>query len=330
VRVAAALAADPKREVDSFAALSVSEWMAAARRQFHDRHGRLPAAWFEQKQRPPIARLHAALVRAYDAREWWRADVWEPRRDPRIPVREHEPRGSIRVCFAGVPQAWLREALKWYLAACLERGLLTWSSLSSYRTYLGYFSEFLVSAGIEHPRLAGERELRGVALTYLAHLRARRGRGDRPLSLSSVSHSQSTVSGFYEFMADHRTEAAKALGEPRWLELSDAHARFWRAGDFARRDRRSGSSEHSDPSDYIDSEALSRIVSHLDIVALARDQTKTVVVEGEPRAIAGRGDPQAMRAFLLSVLTGRRINEILLMDPEPLIPLPGLTADAEQ
>ena len=54
-----------------------------------------------------------------------------------------------------------------------------------------------------------------------------------------------------------------------------------------------------------------------------------MVVEGEPREIAGRGDPQAMRAFLLSVLTGRRINEILLMDPEPLIALPGLTADAE-
>ena len=36
-----------------------------------------------------------------------------------------------------------------------------------------------------------------------------------------------------------------------------------------------------------------------------------------------------MRAFLLEVLTGRRINEILLIDPEPLIPLPGIDADAE-
>jgi integrase len=67
----------------------------------------------------------------------------------------------------------------------------------------------------------------------------------------------------------------------------------------------------------------------LDILALARDQTKTVVVDGERREISGRGDPQAMRAFLLEVLTGRRINEILLIDPEPLIPLPGIDQGAE-
>ena len=139
-----------------------------------------------------------------------------------------------------------------------------------------------------------------------------------------VGLGQTAIAGFYEFMADYRTEAVKALGEPRWLELSDAHARLWRAGELVRRDRHSGS-EHGDPSDYIEPEALSRIVSHLDIVVLARDQTKTVVVDGEQREIAGRGDPQAMRAFLLAVLTGRRINEILLMDPEPLIPLPGLS-----
>jgi integrase len=74
---------------------------------------------------------------------------------------------------------------------------------------------------------------------------------------------------------------------------------------------------------------LARIVSHLNILALGRDQTKTVVVDGERREVSGRGDPQAMRAFLLEVLTGRRINEILLMDPEPLIPLPGLDAQSD-
>jgi hypothetical protein len=95
------------------------------------------------------------------------------------------------------------------------------------------------------------------------------------------------------------------------------------SGRVRRRDRRTGAT------DYIDPEALGRIVSHLDILALPRDQAKTVVVDGEQREISGRGDPQAMRAFLLEVLTGRRINEILLIDPEPLIPLPGLNAEAE-
>ena len=108
VKLAAAIAADPKRGVSSFAALSVSEWMAAARRQFHDRNGRLPGTRFEHSHRPPIARLHAALVRAYAIGEWWRADAWEPRYDPRIPVREHEARGNTRLDFASVPQVWLR------------------------------------------------------------------------------------------------------------------------------------------------------------------------------------------------------------------------------
>ena len=327
VRVAVTLAADPARGVCSFAGLAVEEWIVAGRRQFYDRHGRLPGAWFEHNHRAAIARLCVAVERACGAGEWWRADVWEPRRDPRIPVREHEALGNARLRFAEISQPWLREAIKWFFACALEQGVLAWSSLPGYRTYLGsYFSQFLLEAGIDDPRLASsEAELRAVALSFLSCLRERRGRrGGRPLSGTSVGLSQSAVQGFYLFMADHRHEAAKALGEPRWAELSDAHARLWRVGEFVRRDRGTG------PADYIDPEALARIVSHLDILALGRDQTKTVVVDGKPREVAGRGDPQAMRAFLLEVLTGRRINEILLIDPEPLIPLPGLSpADAE-
>ena len=258
--------------------------------------------------------------------EWWRADVWEPRRDPRIPVREHEPLGNARLRFAAIEQPWLREAIKWFFASALERGVLAWSTLPGYRTYLGATSRsscFRPGSTIR----AWPTQSRSCAAWRLRssrYLRGRRGRrGGGPLSRTSVGLAQSAVSTFYLFMADHRHEAAKALGEPRWSELSDAHARLWRAGEFVRRDRRTG------PADYIDPEALGRIVSHLDILALARDQTKTVVVDGERREIAGRGDPQAMRAFLLEVLTGRRINEILLIDPEPLIPLPGIDAGAE-
>jgi len=327
VRVAAVLAADPKRLVDSFACLSVEEWIQAAKRDFYERRGRLPARTFEQTHRATIARLSAALERAYRPGEWWRADVWEPRRDPRIPVREHEPIGNARLRFAEIGQRWLREAIKWFFARALEQGVLAWTSLPGYRTYLGsYFSEFLLEAGIDDPRLAGsEAELRGVALSFLSHLRQRRSRRDGgPLSTVSVGLSQTAVQGFYLFIADHRHEAAEALGEPRWTELSDAHARLWRAGEFVlNKNRRSG------PTDYIDPEALSRIVTHLDILALPRDQTKTAIVDGERREVHGRGDPQAMRAFLLEVLTGRRINELLMIDPEPLFPLPGIDASAE-
>jgi integrase len=326
VRVAVLLVADPKRSVDSFVCLTVEDWMGAARRAFYERHGRLPGRTFEQTHRATIARLCTAVARVSRVGEWWRADVWEPRRDQRVPVREHEPLGSARLRFAEIEQSWLREAIKWFFASALEAGMLAWTSLPGYRTYLGgYFSEFLLGAGIDDPRLsASEAELRGVALAFLSHLRGRRSRrGGGPLSLVSVGLAQSAVASFYLFIADHRHEAAKALGEPRWSELSDAHARLWRAGEFVRRDRRAG------PVDYIEPEALGRIVSHLEILALPRDQTKTVVVDGERREISGRGDPQAMRAFLLEVLTGRRINEILLIDPEPLIALPGIDQAAE-
>ena len=104
VRVAVLLVADPKRSVDSFVCLTVEEWMHAARRVFYERHGRLPGRTFEQTHRATIARLCTAVARVYRVGEWWRADVWEPRRDPRIPVREHEPLGNARLHFAEIGQ----------------------------------------------------------------------------------------------------------------------------------------------------------------------------------------------------------------------------------
>ncbi|MGH9186053.1 MAG: hypothetical protein ACRD0U_09605, partial [Acidimicrobiales bacterium] len=99
VKVAAAVAADPARQARSFVDLSVSEWIAVARNRFYQRRGRLPAATFEHNHRATIARLHAALTRAYDTGAWWRADRWDPRRDRRIPVRDHEVRGSSSLNF---------------------------------------------------------------------------------------------------------------------------------------------------------------------------------------------------------------------------------------
>ncbi|MDA8269475.1 MAG: tyrosine-type recombinase/integrase [Actinomycetota bacterium] len=324
VKVPNAVSADPGRQVRSFVDLSVAEWMAAARASFYGRHGRLPGVTFEQNYRATIARLHAAVARCYDTGEWWRADHWDPRRDPRIPLREHEALGNSRLNFERVTQPWLAEAIKWYFALSLETGNLVWSSLPSALTSLGtHLSEFLVASGIDTPALVAdpEAELRAVAMAFLGNLRQRRSLRGQPLSTTSVGLIQSGVSSFYAFMADHRVEAARALGEPRWAELSDAHARLWRSGEYLRRDR------HRSGGDYIDPAALSRIVEHLDILSLAKDQTKTVVVDGVRKEIAGMGDPQAMRAFLLEVFTGRRINEILLADFEPLSPVPGLDPD---
>ena len=66
VRVAAGVAADGS--VSSFTALSVEEWVAAARRRYHDRHRRLPPPSYLHNHRATIARLHAALTLACQAR----------------------------------------------------------------------------------------------------------------------------------------------------------------------------------------------------------------------------------------------------------------------
>ena len=320
VRVAAGVTADGS--VSSFTALSVEGWVAAARRRYHDRHHRLPPPSYLHNHRATIARLHAALTLACQGGQpWWRCLVWDPRHDRRIPVREHEPLEGQRLNFARVSPAWLRDAIQWYFAAGLSTGLLSWSSLPGFLTYLGrHFAAFLAAEGIGTPDLGADPEtgIRPVALRLAAWLRQQRAPSGRPLAPPTIGLIQTTVSGFYAFMADRRADAVRELGEPRWAGLTDAHARWWRPGEIACRYR--GPAEGN----YIDATALSRIAGHVEILGLPRDQAKTVVVNGTPRQIRGLGDEQAMRAFLLAIATGRRINEILMMDFAPLSPVPGL------
>ena len=322
VRVAAAVAADGS--VSSFAALSVEEWVAAARRRYHDRYHRLPPPSYLHNHRAAVARLHQALTLAYQAGQpWWRCPVWDPRHDRRIPVREHEPLEGQRLNFARVSPAWLREAIQWYFAAGLSTGLLSWSSLPGFLTYLGrHFAAFLAAEGIGTPDLDIDPEagIRPVALRLAAWLRQQRTGSGRPLAPPTIGLIQTTVSGFYAFMADRRADAARELAEPRWAGLTDAHARWWRPGEIAGSGRYRGPAEGN----YIDPAALSRIAGHVEILGLPRDQARTVVVDGTPRQVRGLGDEQAMRAFLLAIATGRRINEILMMDFAPLSPVPGL------
>src|SRR5216683_1798705 len=269
VRVAAAVAAG--QDLCSFTGLRVEEWMAAARRRYHDRHRRLPPESYLHNHRATIARLHDALMLACQAGEpWWRSQVWDPRHDRRIPVRRHEPLEGQRLNFARVSPAGLR----------------------------------------------------AVAMRLLAYLRQQTTLAGRPLAPSTVGLVQTTVAGFYAFMADRRADAARELAEPRWAGLSDAHARWWRPGEIAG----SGSYRGQPEGNYIDPAAMSRILAHADILGLSRDQAKTVVVNGTPRQVHGLGDEQAMRAFLLAIATGRRINEILMMDFAPLSAVPGLAA----
>src|SRR5258708_5363417 len=64
--------------------------------------------------------------------------------------------------------------------------------------------------------------------------------------------------------------------------------------------------------DVIDDAAFSQIMNGVGVL-------------GAPEGEDGLGDEQAMRILLLLALTGRRLNEICMLDRDPLHALPALT-----
>jgi len=318
--------------VGSFLDLPLADWLSAARSAYAADTGQLPPPRFAHAYEPMLRRLHGALVARCDPAEWWRAQIWDPTHDPRIPLREHEATGGARLSFVGIEPRWLSDAVRWFLAVGLQSGVHTWPSVISYRTHLGtYFAEFLDANGITTPTLCADpaNELRTVALRYLEHVRTRpaiRPGRSAGLSAQTIGTSQSLLARFYTFMLDHRDEAVEILDEPRWAELNEAHARLWREGELAHRRK---SPQGKPTPNYLEPTVLSAIAEQLDILALPTDQTKTVVVDGQPTEVTGFGDEQAMRAYLLAMLTGRRINEILLMDFQPIDPIVGLNPTAD-
>jgi len=265
------------------------------------------------------ARQHATAFRAfhelvslrYDRREWWRRDVWNPSVDQRIPLRAHEPNGHHLVSFLSITNAWLREAAKWHCKVSLETGQLTWSSVMVRVSSLQHFDAYLRTAGIDVPWLAdGVSGPRAVMLDYLGHLRQQKrqsgSRQGQPLSNGSVAHRLTDVEVFYNWMTTEREAAALVLGR-QWLELDTRHFRFFRFGEkphhASQAKVESGVAEQ-----VIDDEALSLILEKAELI-------------GRPVEEGGLGDPQAMNILLLLAFTGRRINEILMLDFDPLLPL---------
>lgn len=73
-----------------------------------------------------------------------------------------------------------------------------------------------------------------------------------------------------------------------------------------------------DAPEYLDDEDLSRVVAHLDLIGLLVTESRTIVVDGQDKTVFGLGDPQVMHAYLPLILTGGRVNQILMLDPDPL------------
>jgi integrase len=313
--------------VRSFAGLTLAEWMTAWSRKFHADHDRLPAPGSRYRAETALRGLLPRLTIQYSDAPWWKHDVWCLRFDPRIPRREHEPRGESSVRWDDIQPRWLRDGYTFYLCMLLESGQLTWSSVASWRVFAARFSEFLISRGIGHPALAADPSgLRPLMLDFRVFLRQWRrgttGQKERggPLDDRSVACTQRVIGNFYRTMHDYRADVAAATGDDRWLELTDSHARLYRVEEC----RTGRVIRQADERNYISDADLSRMLACIEVLGLPRDQSMTITRDGQETGVAGLGQPATMRAWLIQALTGRRASEVLLMDFEPLSPVPGV------
>ena len=111
----------------------------------------------------------------------------------------------------------------------------------------------------------------------------------------------------YAWLADHKLEAARALGEPRWAQLGDEHTRLWRSGEKPR------AATGPDADIYFDETTMSQLLAHAGVL-------------GAPAENGGFGDEQAMRLLRLLARTGRRVSELRLLNFDCPLPINGLAA----
>lgn len=273
------------------------------------RTGRMPGRETLRTYLQPLDRVYKLLWFAYDAGPWWRREIWDPQLDARIPRRAHEPRGPSSIHWYRIGPHWLRLAAMWHVKVGMETNELCWSTAHQRYTGMLHFAAFLSRHAIDSPDLVGDHsQLRPLMMGFLDDLRSRpvefgRRAGERR-SQPNIATITAAVRSLYAFMHDRREEAAHILGDSRWERLGPEHLRFWLDGDFPRRRSRKPFDERH----LISDETRTKVLAHVHHL-------------GEPRSAGGFGDPQAMRLLILLILTGRRVSELLMLDPNPLLPV---------
>lgn len=306
----------------SITQLSSAAIVRHAVKVFETRNGRLPSPGARRNVTHLIEHLHLYLsVRTTDT-DWWAHDVWDLHADPRIPQREHEPCHEQPLRIGAISPPWLREGVRFWLRTALDAELLRWSSaVERARDIARHFGVFVTERGYTDPVLAEDpAQLRLIFTAFTEYLRspAAAANPDKPLTPSAIDATQSQIQVFYRFMVDHAPEAAAAAAEPRWMDLTDAHTRLWGPAFRTRRANRTRELT------WYSTGELQQMLAYLDV--LAADRTALVAVthpDGKVSLIKGLGDPQAARIWLLQALTGRRASEILMLDHQPLQPIPG-------
>lgn len=306
----------------SIAELSAPAIVRQAMLGFERRNKRLPSAGARRNITSVLEHLHLYVSVRCTSQPWWGHDVWDLRADPRIPQREHEPCHDAIVKLGAIEPAWLREGVRFWLRTSLSAGLLRWSSVvERARDVARHLGPFLAARAITDPRISADRAgLRLVFTEFSEYLKspAACAKPGRLLSSSAIDATQSQTQVFYAFMVDHAEEAAAATGEPRWAELTDTYTRLWGAAFRTRRAHRARELT------WFSTGELQQMLCYLDVLG-AEHGTPVAIThpDNTVSVVAGLGDPQAARAWLLQALTGRRASEILMLDYQPLQPIPG-------
>ncbi|ORA60854.1 MULTISPECIES: tyrosine-type recombinase/integrase [Mycobacteriaceae] len=294
---------------------------------FEQRRHRLPTPSYRRNLQWTVEHLHTLLAVRTAAAPWWSFDTWDLRIDPRIPQREHEPHHERVLKLAGIAPPWLREGLRFWMRTAITHQLFTWTTAVTRSQTLGrHLGRFALDNNhLDDPLITTDPErLRAVFLDFLAYLRSPEATTKSgTLSDYLVAEIQYQVQAFYTFMHDHGTEAAAATGNSRWKDIGISHTRLWAPAYLPRKTRRARELTWYSTAD------LQRMLAYLPV--LSADTEQRVVLthpDGQISVMAGLGDPQAARAWLLQAMTGRRASEILMLDHEPLQAIPGTSASA--
>lgn len=293
-----------------------------ALRAFADRNGRVPSQGNLRNLTSIAEHVHAHVAVRCGEMPWWEHDTWDLRIDDRIPRRPHEPAAHRPVRLGHIEPDWLREGVRFWLRTALVGQLYRWTTAATRSTTIGaYFAPWVAAHPDTHPALTDTAGgLREAFTDFQAWLRsptaATRG---TPLAPEQVGAVQDHVQAFYRFMLDHADQAVAATGNPRWADLTEAHARLWIT---SRQRRRSHALRLQD---WISAADMARMVACLPILTTSTTESVTITPPGGVEITSpGIGDPQAARAWLLQAMTGRRVSEILMMDYEPLTAIPGV------
>lgn len=254
-----------------------------------------------------LKHLQDRLAHAYHDGEWWRLNVWNPALDQRIPQRAHEPYGRTVANFSQLTTDWFREAAKWWLSVQLSTERYVWSSVKSRLDHLKWFQWYIDQAGCTGPQLVDTPEelrswLRGFVDLLNNHTAMTGANKGGRLAKNSRRGPLVTVEAFYRWMYDNRAEAVSVLGDRRWGTLGMHHCVLFRLEEKPRLTNQL-------PDDMaLEDEVISRIAAGSGMLAVPKDE-------------GGLDDRQAFHALMLLIRTGRRMNEVLMMDFEPLLPL---------